>query len=106
MSTCHHLKIHPEPFLAVREGRKTAEFRDCRDRDFQVGDAPILREYDPEIVPAFDSDVPGAMKQRGYTGEEERVIVTDITTGYGIPKGYAMLSFHRTTSCPQPTESE
>jgi hypothetical protein len=97
VSTCHHLKIHPEPFRAVREGRKTAEFRDTSDRDFQVGDALILQEY----IPSNGSWTHGDCQC--YTGEVERVFITDIT---GIPEGYAMLSFHRTTTCPQTSESE
>lgn len=42
----HELKIFPEYYRAVLERRKTFEVRK-NDRDFKVGDAVALREYDP-----------------------------------------------------------
>lgn len=75
------MKTWPAPFAAIRAGRKHAEFRDLRDRDIHVGDVLTLREWLPD--------------ERRYTGEEEIVTVADITTGFGIPHGFAMLSFVR-----------
>jgi len=43
----HKLKTWPQYFYAVWDGRKTFEYRDAFDRDFQVGDTLILQEYDP-----------------------------------------------------------
>lgn len=74
----HALKIWQEPFEAVRKGDKRAEFR-FNDRGFQYGDTLLLKEWYPAM--------------QGFTGREILVRITDITTGHGIPDGYAMLSF-------------
>lgn len=42
----HELKTWPEHWREVAAGRKTFELR-LNDRDFQVGDELILREYQP-----------------------------------------------------------
>jgi hypothetical protein len=43
----HRLKCWPTYFREILLGHKHTEFR-ARDRDFQVGDILVLREYDPE----------------------------------------------------------
>ena len=54
MARTHELKIRPEYFLLVSEGRKTFEIR-RDDRGFRAGDIVVLREFDP--------------REGGYTGQ-------------------------------------
>jgi hypothetical protein len=46
VSRTHDLKCHPIPFAAVRSGAKPYEIRH-NDRDYEVGDSLLLREWDP-----------------------------------------------------------
>lgn len=75
----HRLKTWPEPFLAVREGRKRHEVRKF-DRDFRVGDELLLCEWDP--------------KTGEYTGAFWTVFVTAITEPgqYGLPADVGVMS--------------
>lgn len=43
----HQLKTWPKFFAAISDGTKTFEVR-RNDRDFKVGDALILQEFDPD----------------------------------------------------------
>lgn len=73
----HELKIWPAQFEAVACGRKTFEFR-LNDRDFQEGDALILKRFDPET--------------QQLTGESLSVLVTYVLKDrFGVPAGYAVL---------------
>ena len=45
-SNLHELKILPQYYQAVVKGIKTFEIRN-NDRNYQVGDRLILKEYDP-----------------------------------------------------------
>lgn len=47
MSTLHELKIATEYYHRVCSGQKTFEIRK-NDRDYQVGDVLLMREYDPK----------------------------------------------------------
>jgi hypothetical protein len=71
----HELKTWPEFFRAIREGRKRHEVR-ANDRDFQVGDVLVLREYEP-----------GTDR---YTGEVERRRVSYVTSAFLPPPLVAM----------------
>lgn len=72
----HDLKCEPIPFFAVFEEKKRAEFR-RNDRGFAVGDHIVLKEF----------------KNGQYTRLELMLEITHIQTGFGIPDGFAMLSF-------------
>jgi hypothetical protein len=75
--TVHDLKIWPQYFQAVREGRKTFELRKW-DRDYKEGDRLILREFDPLI--------------EDFTGEAVRAIITYILFGPHAPAGMCLMS--------------
>lgn len=80
----HFLKTWPDAFVAIVAGLKTAEFRKD-DRGYEVGHRLILQEWDPETA-------------AGYTGRDFGPLeITDIRRGgrFGIPEGFAMLSFRR-----------
>lgn len=75
----HELKILPEYFDAVRDGRKRFELRQ-NDRDFHEGDSLVLREWDQE--------------EGGYTGRSLKAEIPYILYGpcFGLEDGWAILS--------------
>lgn len=78
----HELKTWPESFRAVREGRKTHEWR-RDDRPYAVGDMLLLNEFDPT--------------KNAFSGETVRVWVTFITRSpeFGVPDGWVVMSISR-----------
>lgn len=70
----HHLKIAPEYYNQVRLGVKTFEIRK-NDRDFQVGDTLLLKEYE----------------DTKFTGNILRVVVTYITD-YAQQDSYVVMA--------------
>ena len=74
MSNIHKLKLWPEYFAAVADGRKTFEIRK-NDRDYQVGDMLLLQEFAPD---------------EGFTG---RVLDRKITyiTDFAQQDGYVVM---------------
>ncbi|GIO04773.1 hypothetical protein J31TS6_08010 [Brevibacillus reuszeri] len=82
----HDLKIWPEHFRDVRAGMKTAELR-LNDRNYQLGDVLVLREYDPQ--------------EDEYTGEVETRRVTHILANeQWLQPGVVMISMSDTVcSC-------
>lgn len=73
----HTLKIHPQPLADLLSAVKTAEVRDCSDRDFRVGDTVRLRELTAD----------------GYTGREVTRTISHVQEGYGLPVGLCVLSY-------------
>jgi ASC-1-like (ASCH) protein len=75
----HQLKTLPEYYHAINTGRKTFEVRK-NDRDFQIGDILILKEYD-----------------KGYTGNEIKVKLIYILYGgqFGIDKDYCVMGIKK-----------
>ncbi len=66
VGTTHELKCWPEFFAAIAAGEKRHDLRRAHDRHFAVGDMLLLREFDP--------------RAERYTGREQRVAVTYITS--------------------------
>jgi Domain of unknown function (DUF3850) len=75
--TYHELKCHPAEFDAIMSGEKTNEYR-LNDRGYRVGDLVVLCRWDP------------ATSQ--FTGTATVRKISYITTGFGIPDGYCVLS--------------
>lgn len=75
----HELKTEPSYFQAVLDGRKKFEIRK-NDRDFQVGDKLILKEYDADV--------------HVFTGRKVEVTVLYITD-YEQKPGYVVLSIRK-----------
>lgn len=80
----HELKTWPEFFEAVVDGRKTFEVRK-NDRDFRVGEALVLREWDPAV--ATDAG------EEGYTGRSLRCGIAYVMAGgrFGVGARYCVL---------------
>jgi len=75
-SNTHELKIRPDYFNAVFEGRKKFELR-RNDRNFKIGDLLVLREW----------------TESGYTGRNINCRVDYILEGYeGLDPDYVILS--------------
>ena len=74
----HTLKILPEYYRALLEGRKTFEVRK-NDRDFREGDTLMLEQYDTELARTF--------------GAPLWLKVTYVLKGgqFGIEEGYCVM---------------
>jgi hypothetical protein len=73
----HVLKCWSQQFWAIRSGVKTFEYRK-NDRGYRVGDIVVIREYDP--------------KTGAFSGAEIcRTITHMLTSGFGLPDGFAIL---------------
>lgn len=87
----HVKKCHPEPFAAIRSGRKSFEWRKEDDCRYEVADILLLLEW----MPAPDSDTLDETFC-GYTGEVEKRRVTYVLRGeFGVPDGYVVLGLGR-----------
>ena len=74
----HELRTWPESFQAIVSGKKRYEVRPD-DRDFEVGDLLVLREWDPTT--------------KTYSGNAVRAEVTYLTRGqFGVPSGLVVMS--------------
>ena len=95
----HELKTDPAVFAAVLAGVKTHEIR-LNDRDFQVGNALLLRET---TATGADMRLLPRTYPLTYTGRIATRIVSHIQTGYGLADGWCILSFAALANQPAPT---
>lgn len=87
----HVLKTWPEEFQAVVDGAKTFDYR-RNDRDFRVGDALVLHEWDHRTARDFPG-VGGGTIRGAYTGRKLRARVSYMLQGqFGVPEGFAVLA--------------
>ena len=81
MKKTHELKTWPEYFDAVSKGVKTFEVQ-FNDRDFQVGDRLLLKEYSPN--------------DKCYTGNKLHMDVTYILKVFGgLPTGWVVMGIKK-----------
>lgn len=86
----HRLKVAPEPFAALLDGRKRHEFRiDDRTPRYEVGDELDLCEW-------AGFSVGGDAPSFAFTGRSVRAVVTYLSRGpdWGIPVGYCVMSLN------------
>ena len=82
MNYDHELKIWPEYFEAVSEGKKKFEIRSTSDRKFEEGQKIKLREWDNEA--------------ESYTGKWIDIIVTYVLeVSVRLPSNTCVFSFVR-----------
>lgn len=94
----HELKCWPEPFDAIRDGRKRFEYR-RDDRGFSVGDILRLRKWDPSRRYYFASD------DEKYPSLDVRV--TYILVGrHGVPDDFVVMSIEPACGRTGGTENE
>ena len=77
MTQTHELKIWPEYYNAILDGRKKFELRKA-DRNFKVGDYIHLKEWEP--------------LNEKYTEREALVRITYILEGQHVIPGYCLMS--------------
>ena len=78
MSYTHDLKIWPEHYQAILDGRKRFEIRSIEDRSFDEGEFLRLREWEPTDPPY-------------YTGRHMTAQVTLVHAGFGTAQGYVVM---------------
>lgn len=83
----HELKVWPEFFPALLDGRKTFELRKD-DRGFGVGDKLVLREYAPGEKVYTGRSIQKTVTYVIY-GDDERV------AGFGLKPGFAILGLSK-----------
>lgn len=96
--TIHKLKIWPDFFEAVTDGRKRFEIRKDDRTGFEVGDHLVLQEWKPLKV----DDHTTIHALGNYTGREVTVKVTYVLSGSPVLKTkYVALGIERLDERPE-----
>jgi len=77
MTKVHELKVLPEYFIAVSEGKKTFELRKD-DRGFKVGDTLCLREWNGKTYSGRSVDCKVTYILKGFQGLEDDYVILSI----------------------------
>jgi hypothetical protein len=119
MSKTHELKTWPECFQAIKRGQKTFDIRE-NDRNFQVGDILVLREFKPckfcngagtyrdytdiETCSCMESKYP----QGKYTGRSLKRKVIYILDKFGLKENFICMAIVpvKKPSYPQKNSAE
>lgn len=80
----HELKTDPNVFQLTLEGKKEFEIR-FNDRDFNIGDALVLRET------KFTGEEMSSGKPLVYTGRALRCLISCVVDQYGMQPGWVIL---------------
>lgn len=84
----HYVKSWPEMFNSAMQGIKRFDYRN-NDRNYQVGDMLIQREYYPE----------GSDRPSGYTGMAAQFQILRVWRDIpGMPEGYCILELSEPNS--------
>jgi hypothetical protein len=90
--TTHELRSWPEFFAPIASGEKTFELRRS-DRDYQVGDVLVLREWKPNVHGDDEGEYTGRSCRRRITYIMEGLgTVGVIAPLRGLSCGYAILA--------------
>lgn len=85
----HELQVWPACFAAVAAGNKPFDVRE-NDRNFQVGDQLLLREFEPETEQYTGQTIPrwiSYVLQGGVFGIQDRWCVLGFSDQPPIPEG-------------------
>lgn len=89
----HYLKCWPEYFQAVKSGTKPFEIRE-NDRDYQVGDTLVLKEYLPEVELYSGDELTRTITYMTNWEQQDDYVVLGIPSNQGEARLREALAFY------------